>query len=220
MADICEGIIMEAGPIKHWWDANWDTPEHWAYDAWREAVSAGLVDASFLVYRPHHAFKGTWTERAQAVNDAALRVSDAVVNLTPDGVPSLGTDGEVLYAANFGGIIVPAPPVADHEQGVAELIAKLKALDIASEVVPQEIVTDSLMIEGSQLTKMTSFLDGTEGSMLRVHFYDDKGRAEAIDAKAFSIRALVETAAGRAAELDPRKLIKIEALGRLATGAA
>lgn len=165
--------------------------------------------------------KGTWTERAQAINDGALRASDVILNLTPPGIPSQGTDGETLYAANFGGIIVPAPPVPNHERGVADLVKQLKALNIASPVVEQELVTDSLMLEGSHLTKITNFLDGNEDTMLRIHFYDKKGRAEAIDAVAFKLQAiLVEAVSWKNIEIPLPKLIKIEALGKLATGSA
>ncbi|HEX5447972.1 MAG TPA: hypothetical protein VFW90_02110 [Candidatus Saccharimonadales bacterium] len=213
MSVICEGIVMEAGPIKHWWDENWDTPEHWIYDNWREAVSSGLVDANFLVYRPHHAMKGVWDDRAQAINDTALRISDVVLNLTPPGVPSLGTDGEVLYKANFGGLVLPAPPVEDVEQGVQDLIATVKSLDIRREAVEQAVVTDSLELQASHLTKITNFLDSTKDSVLRVHFYDEKGRIEALDAKAVRIKVVLEKLRGGMMEVAPVDLLKIEALG-------
>jgi hypothetical protein len=220
MANSSEGIVVEAGPIKHWWDENWDTPAHKAYDEWREMVSAGLVEAGYLVYRPHHAFKGPWDERAQSVNDMALRVADAVINLTPPGVPSLGTDGEVLYAASFGGIIVPAPPTEDYDQGVDDLVSRLSVLNLRRELVEQEPIKDSLDIAASGLAKFTSFLDAHEGSILRLHHFRDDGRIEAIDAHAFAVRVMGETGDKKSIEVDPRKLLKIEVLGRTATGVA
>jgi hypothetical protein len=84
-------------------------------------VSEALVDHGHLVYRPHEAFKGAWDEDVvlkdryrspQAVNDAAIRISDVVINLTPDwpGVVSQGTDDEMAYCRSIGKRVVWAPP--------------------------------------------------------------------------------------------------------------
>lgn len=101
--------VMLAGPIKAWWD-EWESPQHKHYVAWRDALSQALVDAGHLVYRPHEAFKGQWHESAQAVNDVALRTSDVIANLTPEGVPSLGTDDEIDYARRYNRRVVATPP--------------------------------------------------------------------------------------------------------------
>lgn len=95
-------IVFLAGPIEHWWDENWNTPEHWLYAEWRDLLSKALVARGHLVYRPHEAFKGTFVgqnaEEAQSVNDRALEIADVVVvsNLDPP-VPCAGTDAECAY---------------------------------------------------------------------------------------------------------------------------
>lgn len=107
-------IITLVGPIAHWWDENWDTPEHWHFAEWRDYVSAALVTDGHLVYRPHEAFKGQWNPRAQAVNDTAILVSDLILKLSPLGVPSEGTDDELRYAARCETSMIPAPPPDDR----------------------------------------------------------------------------------------------------------
>lgn len=101
------GLVVLVGPIAHWWDDNWDTPEHAAYVQWRTRVSEWLVEHGYLVYRPHEAFKGAWSHDAQVVNDCAITASKWVVNLTPPDVLSPGTDDEVAYAT----MLVPPKPV-------------------------------------------------------------------------------------------------------------
>lgn len=117
-------IIILAGPVKYWWDENWEMPEHWEYAKWRDEVSAALVEAKYLVYRPHEAFKGTWNEKAQAVNDAAIAVSDLMLNLSPPGVPSVGTDAECRYALTVGTPVMTAPP----SLGIKRLMAMLSVV--------------------------------------------------------------------------------------------
>jgi hypothetical protein len=108
-------IIMLAGPVKWWWDANWMTPAHIAYVDWRQRVTDELVAAGYLVYQPHAAFKGTWNEAAQVVNNAIIGICDAMVVLTPPGVLSDGTDEEVEQARLLDRPIVFAPPNSDME---------------------------------------------------------------------------------------------------------
>lgn len=131
-------IIMLAGPIKHWWDENWGTTEHRKYAEWRSEVSRVLVNAEHLVYRPHEAFKGPWNENAQAVNDMAIRIADVIVNLTPPGVPSVGTDQELIEAARYSRVVIDAPPPLnwshDVDRCIGQLIRKLKALETAAEL--------------------------------------------------------------------------------------
>lgn len=91
-------MIILLGAIRHWWDENWNTPEHWDYASWRNEVSGALVAAGYLVYRPHEAFKGTWNERAQLVNDAAIGASDLALVLSDENIPSEGTDAEIRIA--------------------------------------------------------------------------------------------------------------------------
>ncbi len=169
-------IVMLAGPIKHWWNENWETPEHWHYNAWRELVSKVLVEAGYLVYHPHMAFKGAWDERAQAVNDVALCTADVVLNLTPPGVPSQGTDGEVLYARNHGTLVIPAPPPVEFESGVAELMKQLDALGLKQPAVMQAEVIESLPFANLkpwlQEAALKALLKAFPKNYLRVHYKD------------------------------------------------
>src|SRR5690242_20069617 len=89
-------IVTVIGPIEKWWDTEeepykFNSNEARRYREWRKAVCEALA-RRYLVYRPHEAFKGNWNEKAQKVNDAALEVSDFIVNLKEDGEEALGTD--------------------------------------------------------------------------------------------------------------------------------
>ena len=88
----------------------WGGPEHTEYVAWRENVRKGLIQAGYLTYAPHEAFKGTWDERAQAVNDAGIAAADMMLVLSPPGIPTDGTDDEVAYANRIGTPVIYAPP--------------------------------------------------------------------------------------------------------------
>lgn len=103
-------IVFLGGPIKHWWDENWMTPEHLRYDEWRIKVEEACIAAGFLVYKPFTAWKGTWNEQAQAVNDAVIGVVDVFIDLTPPGVPSNGTTAERKLAKKLGVDIFDCPP--------------------------------------------------------------------------------------------------------------
>lgn len=125
------GIIMLAGPIKHWWDENWLTAEHERYVEWRNRVTDTLVAGGYLVYQPHAAFKGTWNEKAQVVNNIVISICDALVVLTPDGVASVGTDEEIYQAKKQSKPIIPvAPPdwPADDEKVCIDLLDQLFAI--------------------------------------------------------------------------------------------
>lgn len=112
-------IVNVIGPIETWWDTEENPNRFNSYEArryrqWREAVCRELAKY-FLVYRPHEAFKGSWNEKAQAVNDAGIKISDFIVNLKPDGVEALGTDHEEEFAKQVGKHVFYAPPpVLDH----------------------------------------------------------------------------------------------------------
>jgi len=117
--------VMLCGPIEHWWNENWETPEHWRYVEWRDRVSAALVGAGHLVYRPHEAFKGEWDANdgdtfSQLVNDAALIASEVIFDLTPKGVPSEGTDAEIKLCQERGKAVLAAPPPMWPEAEVDE----------------------------------------------------------------------------------------------------
>lgn len=121
-------VVMLCGPIAHWWNENWDTAEHWHYAAWRDAVNDALVDEGYLVYRPHEAFKGTWNNKMQGVNNYVLGLSDFIVNLNP-GVPSEGTDEEMDECEVQSKVVVYAPPTENFEAGIKELLDKLGAFN-------------------------------------------------------------------------------------------
>ena len=79
-------IVMLAGPIKIWWaPGQWDSPAHREFVRWRDAVRVACVKAGFLVYSPHRAWQGAWSESAQRVNDMAIEMADVVLDLTPPG---------------------------------------------------------------------------------------------------------------------------------------
>jgi len=123
-------IVVLCGPIKAWWD-EWGSQRHQEYTAWRDALSDALVDAGHLVYRPHEGFKGKWTEAAQRVNDVAIEVADVVLNLTPPGVPSDGTDAEMLHARWLARQVFNAPPPPRHACRIATLLEALRAYEVA-----------------------------------------------------------------------------------------
>lgn len=134
-----KGLIFLAGAIKYWWlkkcerceavlpeDAKvcpfcnsssiyelWGSPEHTAYVEWRDRIRRVLIENGYLTYAPHEAFKGTWDDKAQAVNDAAIAASDAALVLSPPGIPTIGTDDEVIYAKRVGTIVLYLPPGTD-----------------------------------------------------------------------------------------------------------
>lgn len=105
---------MLIGPVAYWWDTDeykhWDLPEHWHYVAWRQRVNDALVESGYLVYRHWEAFKGTWNNRMQEVNNFVLDRSDFIVTLKPDYAWSEGHDEEVTRAAENGQEVISAPP--------------------------------------------------------------------------------------------------------------
>lgn len=142
-------VIFLAGAIKYWWlwecdicgdlqesdkgecpksDCDgwyselWGCDFHKAYLKWRDDVRHALIDLGYLTYAPHEAFKGTWHEKAQAVNDAGIAMSDLMLVLSPPNIPTEGTDDEVLYAKRVDTPILYAEP----SMGIAAL---LRALD-------------------------------------------------------------------------------------------
>jgi hypothetical protein len=121
-------VFMLAGPIKHWWDANWMTAEHVRYDEWRTKVSERLVVEGHLVYRPHEAFKGHWSETAQAINDAVIAACDVFIDLTPPGVPGEGTVAERALAVRQKKRIIELPPPDWRQLGDAKDDAVLNDL--------------------------------------------------------------------------------------------
>ncbi len=104
-------VLMLAGPIKVWWQAHmWDSPVHRRYVQWRDAVRVACVREGFLVYSPHRAWQGAWSESAQRVNDMAIEMADVLIDLTPPGVIAEGTVAEVAHASRVGTPVLALPP--------------------------------------------------------------------------------------------------------------
>lgn len=107
----------------------WDSIEHRTYVRWRARVRAALIDAGYLTYAPWMAFKGTWDERAQVVNDAVLSVSTALVVLSPSYAITEGTDTERTLAEEMGIPIIDCPPDDERDAmgrtGIDTLLATL-----------------------------------------------------------------------------------------------
>lgn len=112
--DVVPPVITLVGPIKIWW-SQWDSPLHKKYTEWRDAVRVALVKAGCAVYSPHRAIQGSWNEKLQAINDTAIRSSDMIVVLTPDGVEANGTLGEIKVADEAGVKIYYCPPGGEAE---------------------------------------------------------------------------------------------------------
>lgn len=109
-------IVTIVGPICFWWQpGQWDSPDHVTYREWREALRVALVKSQeCLVFAPWRAIQGSWDERAQAINDAGIKISDVVIDITPPGVPASGTQREVALANASGVKVISAPP-GDHQ---------------------------------------------------------------------------------------------------------
>lgn len=107
-------VVMLIGPVAYWWDTDeykhWDLPEHWHYVKWREQVNDALIQSGYLVYRHWEAFKGTWNNKMQEVNNFVLDRSDFVVDLTPDYCWSVGVAEERQRATENGQEAILAPP--------------------------------------------------------------------------------------------------------------
>lgn len=127
-------VVMPIGPVAYWWDTdtyqNWNTPEHWHYVAYREALNDALIEAGYLVYRHWEAFKGTWNNKMQDVNNIILARADHVINICPDYAWSEGTDEEMEECERLGRPVIFAPPPQTKEEfpwaikGVLEALAK------------------------------------------------------------------------------------------------
>jgi nucleoside 2-deoxyribosyltransferase len=120
-------VVMLAGPIKIWWTpGQWDSPAHREFVQWRDAVRVACVKAGFLVYSPHRAWQGAWSESAQRVNDMAIEMADVVLDLTPPDTEADGTLAEVAYADKVGTPVRPLPP--GDAQTLATALAELGTL--------------------------------------------------------------------------------------------
>lgn len=122
-------VVMLAGPIKVWWQpGRWESPEHRRFVEWRDAVRVACIRAGHLVYSPHRAWQGAWSEKAQRVNDMAIEMADVMLDLTPPGTPADGTLAEVEHAYAAGTPVVAAPP--GEAPDVENLLAQLAELPV------------------------------------------------------------------------------------------
>lgn len=126
-------IVFLAGPIKYWWgkfdDGSdiWGCPLHLVYERWRDAVRVAVVQTGWAVtYSPHRAIQGAWHEDLQRINDQAIAVANAFVDLTPLGVPADGTKAEIRKARECGTLIVDLPPSDD--KALASFLRLLESL--------------------------------------------------------------------------------------------
>lgn len=96
-------IVFLAGPIKHWWDGNWETPDHRAYMEHRNRIRRAVVATGWCVaYSPDRAIQGAWHPNLQVLNDDIIRKSDVMVVMTPERIPAEGTEDEVRRAHEWG----------------------------------------------------------------------------------------------------------------------
>lgn len=121
-------IIYLAGPIAHWWDnesepARFMSPEAMAYRAHRNVLSEWLVDHGLLVFRAHEAFKGDWDSRAQLINDYAVINSDVIIDMSPAGVKSPGTEREIYVAVGHATPVIHFSP-GDNYSDLATMLDK------------------------------------------------------------------------------------------------
>lgn len=111
---------MLLGPVAYWWDTDdykhWDLPEHWHYVKWRERVNDALIENGYLVYRHWEAFKGTWNNKMQEVNNYVLDRSDFLVDMTPNYAWSEGVTEERQRAAENAQEVISAPPPGTEEE--------------------------------------------------------------------------------------------------------
>lgn len=95
-------IVTLVGPIRYWWGERWNTSDHRRYVEHRDAVRLALaILPGVAVYSPHRAFQGAWHPLLQTVNDTAIRMSNVLVDLTPDWLDDMvaeGTAEEVAMA--------------------------------------------------------------------------------------------------------------------------
>lgn len=113
-------IIFLAGPIKHWWTC-WGSPEHAEYLDHRWRVRTYLIDGGYLTYAPWNAIKGSWDPRAQQINYAAILHCDALLWLTPTGIPDQETQHEVKIATHAGKIVAHVLPLI-HELDLIQFL--------------------------------------------------------------------------------------------------
>lgn len=120
------GFCPEGPYDLHLPNAFWSSPDHRAYLEHRDMVREVAIELGYLTYAPHEAFKGQWTERAQAVNDAAIRASNVMINMSPSfacGVVVItdGTDDEIITAREAGVPVEFIPP-GPRRQRVAKML--------------------------------------------------------------------------------------------------
>lgn len=127
--------VMPIGPVAYWWDTDtykhWELPEHWRYVKYREMLNDALIEHGFLVYRHWEAFKGTWNDEFQDVNNIMLERAWAVVDITPTFAWSEGRDREISHLEEIGEMdkLVVAPMPKTEEEFSWKIKEILEELD-------------------------------------------------------------------------------------------
>ena len=127
--------VMPIGPVAFWWDTDeykhWDLPEHWQYVRYREMLNDALVEHGFLVYRHWEAFKGTWNDDFQDINNIMLDRAFAVVDITPTFAWSEGRDTEIGRLRETGTMykLITAPMPKDESEFAWKIKEVLATLD-------------------------------------------------------------------------------------------
>ena len=116
-------MAVLAGPIAHWWKPGlWDSAAHKEYTKWRDAVEYAFISRGWLVYSPHKAWRGSWHEDAQHINDTAIMMCDMLVVLTPPGVEAIGTEKVTDLAKRLNKLVFHCPP---GDVGMTAAMAKI-----------------------------------------------------------------------------------------------
>jgi hypothetical protein len=119
-------ILVLAGPMADWWrDGRGDDAARRRYREWRDAVRIACVRDGFLVYSPHRAWQGVWSDGAQRINERTVELADVVLDLTPgDSAPLPPRAPEVQWAVRIGTPVLALPP--GDALSLAEAIALLR----------------------------------------------------------------------------------------------
>lgn len=121
----CLHSLSHGGLGFHDLYVHWNSPEHREYITWRNHVRKLLVANNFLTYAPHEAFKGTWVEAAQEVNDVVIASAHVFLVMSPANTITDGTDSEIEYAqqAHINTPVVWAPPGTEDRSILAGIDA-------------------------------------------------------------------------------------------------
>lgn len=77
-----------------------------------------------VLYIHHTAIQGSWNEKLQLINDAAIKASDLVIVLTPPNIEANGTTGEMQVAIDNNVELYHCPP--DGPDGIEKLLSYIQ----------------------------------------------------------------------------------------------